>query len=221
LRVSVQDTGIGIPPKQIPELFQDFHQAHNSKHYGGTGLGLAISRRLVQAMHGTLGVTSEPGRGSTFWLKLPLAEPNDPLQIDQATGPHDPQTDGLRPGTRVLVADDNRVNQRIARALLERLGCQVDVVTNGREAIEMWQNLPYDAILMDCLMPEMDGFEATNAIRQCGTPRSHIPIIAMTANAMPGDRERCSEAGMTDYLAKPLRSEDLAAKLIKNLRPIG
>lgn len=226
-RLGVQDTGIGIAGDKLPLLFKEFSQADSAtnRKYGGTGLGLAISRRLAEAMGGSIGVTSEPGRGSDFWFKVDLELSNqstEELPNDHSKpSPYRPERsstvthDGVR--RRILVVEDNRVNQRVATSLLERLGCQVDVVANGREAIEMWQNLPYDAIFMDCLMPEMDGYEATRAIRQRGVPESRVPIIAMTASAMPGDRDRCLQAGMTEYVAKPLQPDRVAAVIEKYL----
>lgn len=348
LRIAVEDTGIGIAPEQLPNLFQEFNQGDSSRSrkYGGTGLGLAISQRLAQAMGGRIHVRSAPGVGSTFELELtvPLApgwqaapggnlrglrvlvvEPlpvsrrileellgSWELGVDSCSSAAEaleragssaeryhfvlvntllpdidagrftaelrrsraaadavlvglapasecdrnkaagfeacvskpvrasllldalatawsengsrvcrmPQAPAIRraepaprtPRYRVLVAEDNPVNQKVARALLERLACSVDLAANGLEAIEMAQRFAYHAIFMDCLMPEMDGYEATQRIRGFAPG---IPVIAMTANAMPGDREQCLAAGMNDYVAKPLRLSDLAQVLAR------
>ncbi len=212
LRVAVTDTGIGIPAEAQSRLFQAFSQADGSttRKYGGTGLGLAISRRIVEMMGGEIGVTSEPGRGSTFWFTA---------RFEHRTGvapsvPVEHTTHGSLQGLRVLIAEDNPVNQKLAVALLGKLGCQSDPVGNGREAVNALALVPYDVVLMDCQMPEMDGYEATSCIRDLEAERGgHTPIIAMTANVMQGDRERCLAAGMDDYVAKPVRLDALRAAL--------
>ncbi|MCW5889806.1 MAG: PAS domain S-box protein [bacterium] len=208
VRFAVTDTGIGIDPQQQDRLFEAFTQADGSatRRYGGTGLGLAISKQLVELMGGTIGVTSAVGAGSTFWFDVPFTlgparEASPALAVPEA-----PRSAGVR----VLVAEDNPVNQRLAIALLQRMGCQADGVGNGREAVEALALVPYDLVLMDCQMPEMDGFEATAAIRAreaAGARRT--TVLALTANAMQGDRERCLAAGMDEYLAKPVRYEAL------------
>ena len=211
----VTDTGIGIPREIQGRLFESFTQADASttRRYGGTGLGLAICRRLVDLMGGSINLASESGVGSTFWFTIPLenADPHsDPTAgLDALFDPSEtlPPASGC-----VLLAEDNVVNQRVGVTLLRRLGYTVDVVANGREAISAVLRNHYDAILMDCQMPEMDGYAAARAIRQISST-THIPIIALTANAMAGDRERCLEAGMDDYIAKPIQSEMLARNL--------
>ncbi len=358
VRLSVQDTGIGIPPDKQASIFESFTQADvgTTRKYGGTGLGLTISRQLAELMGGRIGLESEPGKGSTFWVELPLgrgearsarrrhpsslhemrvlivddnrtnrrilqgqlnawamrpeeaesgmqaiaalreaAAVGDPfrvvlldLQMPEMDGEetaHDIKVDPLirqtplillssagaagpaaemrakgfaawatkplrqsqllnalvsvfgwpaaednrassrRPapskekpldGMRVLIAEDNTVNQKVALRILERMGCRADAVANGAEAVVAIEKIPYHAILMDCQMPEMDGYEATTEIRrrEAGTGR-HIPIIAMTANAMQGDREKCLEAGMDDYAPKPVRPEQLLETLLR------
>jgi PAS domain S-box-containing protein len=224
LRFAVRDTGIGIPPDRQGRLFQSFSQvdASTTRRYGGTGLGLAICKQLTELMGGRIGVESEPGRGSTFWFTLPLekqaekrATAEQQLDSDQpapaAAGEGPPASRRLH---RVLVAEDNIVNQKLAKRLLEKLGCYVDVVANGAEAVEAAMTLPYDLVFMDMQMPEMDGLAATAAIRgrERGTGR-HLPIIALTANAMQGDRELCLDAGMDWYLSKPIQFQDLAAAI--------
>lgn len=204
----VSDTGIGIPPEVREKIFEPFSQADNSttRRYGGTGLGLTISRRLVALMNGRLELESEPGCGSTFrfFVTLPVAQPAQALA---------PARQDRRPARslRVLLAEDNHVNQAVAIAMLTRMGHRVDVVSSGAEAVATIRDsrhASYDVVLMDCQMPEMDGFAAAQAIREMGSAGG-VPIIAMTANALPEDRQRCLDAGMNDYLAKPVSSEQL------------
>lgn len=212
LRFAVRDTGIGIPMEARPRLFQPFTQAESTRHYGGTGLGLAICRRLVEQMGGAIDFESVVGRGSEFRFEVPL-ERADRSEI--ATRHRSLDAASVRPELSarhrgyVLVAEDNPTSQRIVRAQLLRLGCPADVVSNGREAIEALSRVPYDVVLMDCQMPELDGFAATRRIRELEKGRHRIPIVAMTAYAMQGDRERCLAAGMDDYLTKPVRLEEL------------
>ena len=348
VRFSVEDTGIGIAPHSLQQLFKPFSQVDHSttRQYGGTGLGLAISKQLVELMGGTIGVESEPGRGSIFWFTLPLRKrptPVGPSPVDrsalrglrvlvlddnatnrmllrQQLGTHGLRvdlaqsgaegapyalviSDLLMPGmdgwefarqvkadaalagcplilltsttqvghatlaqqagfagyltkpirepqllacvqsvlaygrmfpempaspivtehhvhggpergrTRVLVAEDNQVNQKVAVLMLEKLGCRVDVVANGQEAVDAIERLPYDVVFMDCQMPELDGLQATAEIRRRQTAGRHTPVIAMTANAMQEDRERCLAAGMDDYLPKPVTRDQLETVL--------
>ena len=221
LRFSVEDTGIGVPAAQQEHLFDKFTQADTSttRHYGGTGLGLAISKQLIDLMGGTIGVISRPGEGSHFWftLRLPLddqtrTEPAPKINLEgkRALIVDDNEVKGKNGQAYVLVAEDNEINQIVVTAMLKKLGCRVGVANNGLEAIEMLAQIPYDLILMDCQMPQMDGFEATAAIRQREGQAKHTPIIAMTALAMEGDRERCIAAGMDDYISKPVKQNILA-----------
>jgi CheY-like chemotaxis protein len=237
LELCVVDTGIGIGLKQQSRLFQSFVQADDSmsRKYGGTGLGLAISRQLVEMLGGSIGVESKLGEGSRFWFtaifhKLApgeqiaaLAEAVQETQRgalakgslksgtpeNQAARSETAQLPTPRDGTRILLVEDNLVNQRITQRLLEKAGFQVGVAANGRLAVEAFQNSHYDLILMDCQMPEMDGYEATQAIRHIEGSQEHIPIIAITAHAMEGDREKCLACGMDDYLSKPTALVDL------------
>jgi CheY-like chemotaxis protein len=216
LRFTVTDTGVGIPLLAQARLFESFTQADNSttRKYGGTGLGLTISKRLAELMGGTIGVTSESGRGSSFWftVHLPVSDKTSlsisPLKDAIASVSHDAQS-----RARILVVEDNAINQKVAVHLLSRLGYLADVAGHGAEALEMVQKYPYDLVLMDCQMPVMDGFEAARAIRAAGEPFLHVPIVALTASVLPGQRAKCLAAGMNDYLAKPVRKEALDAIL--------
>ncbi len=219
VRISISDTGIGIPEQALQNLFQSFSQADGSttRKYGGTGLGLAISKRLVELMGGTIGVESTPGSGSTFWFTTTI--------LNSAEGEHrEPSAVRKEPVTlippsqsdtaalskvRILVAEDNFVNQKVCTGMLSKLGYSAVVVSNGREAVQEFERTPYDIILMDCQMPELDGFEATKRIRSIEANSRHIPIIAMTANAFQSDKDKCRRAGMDDHLSKPFNQSDL------------
>ncbi len=217
LRISVEDHGIGIAPDKREVIFQSFTQADTSttRKYGGTGLGLAICKQIAQLMGGQVGVESELDRGSTFWLRLtlPIDQCQDEEAADQRTAASsaaEGDTAMVEPGgPRVLVAEDNPVNQRVAVRMLEKLGCRVDVATTGREAVDKWETAAYDVVFMDLHMPEMDGFEATSKIREREGDGRHSHIVALTANAMRGDREQCLAAGMDDYIAKPVKVDTL------------
>jgi signal transduction histidine kinase/CheY-like chemotaxis protein/ligand-binding sensor domain-containing protein len=215
--VSVTDTGIGIDAETQPRLFGKFVQADSStaRRYGGTGLGLAISRQLAELMGGSVGFRSVPGEGSTFWVMLPM--PPAPATAPYAVVPQ--FLSRPMPATRwlVLLAEDNVVNQKLARHLLGKLGCEVDVANNGMEALDRWTQRPYDAIFMDCQMPGLDGYQTTQRIRESGDRGRQIPIIAITASSMVGDRERCLAAGMTDYVSKPLIPRELQRVLMAAL----
>ena len=207
----ITDTGIGIPPETIERLFQPFTQADasTSRLYGGSGLGLAISRRLVGMMGGRIEVESDPGEGSTFrfTLDLPLSE-TEPAEIVRGGGDAVVSREGLA-GLRVLVAEDNATNRRIVAALLEKLGIAADMAENGQETLDALTRERYDIVLMDVQMPGMDGLETTRRIRAGERPGVRIPIVAMTANAMKGDREACLAAGMDGYLSKPIDPAEL------------
>jgi CheY-like chemotaxis protein len=194
-------------------MFEPFTQADASttRNYGGTGLGLAIARELVELMGGTIGADSDPGRGSTFWFELQLGAP-----IDNAAKPADTgaaSAPAWASAPLVLVAEDSPINQIVAARALERCGCRVQVVADGQEALDALQAQRYDAVLMDCQMPGMDGYDATGELRRSEQGLLHTPVIAMTAQAMDGDRERCLAAGMDDYITKPLRHAELAEAL--------
>ncbi|MDP3119430.1 MAG: CHASE domain-containing protein [Sulfuricurvum sp.] len=226
LRIDVIDTGIGIAAEKIPTLFEAFTQADGSttRKYGGTGLGLSIVKKLCELMNGCVSATSTSGEGSTFSITLsvllgsaqPLAHPTKKvLQAIQEEDRNWPAN------TRILLVEDNATNQLVANGMLEALGLHADVAANGLEAVEAiriaQETLPYSIVLMDCQMPEMDGYDATRAVRQgkAGEENKHIPIVAMTANAMQGDREKCIASGMDDYIAKPINLSTLKSALIK------
>ncbi|MCP1457295.1 ATP-binding protein [Pseudomonas kilonensis] len=206
---TVRDSGIGIPAESLERMFDAFQQADNSisRRYGGTGLGLPIARTLAERMGGTLRAQSEEGQGSVFTLEIPLALSRQTpatlaprLPIDSGSG------DGE--GRNVLLVEDNPVNQTVVEAMLRSLGFTVSIATDGAQAVRSAESLIFEAILMDCRLPIIDGYEATRQIRQlpgCG----EVPIIALTANALQGDREACLAAGMNDYLAKPFKRNDL------------
>jgi CheY-like chemotaxis protein len=209
VRIWVRDTGPGIAPEIIPTLFSRFAQADESValRYGGTGLGLAIAKELAGLMRGKVGLASDVGRGSTFWAELPLAVAAPPAPLGGAAE----GLPGNLAGLRALVAEDNTVNQLVLLRALERYGLTVDLVANGEEAVQRYESTEYAVILMDCRMPVLDGYEATRRIRrQERATGRRTPIIAITANAMTKDRELCEEAGMDDYLTKPIQPNELA-----------
>jgi PAS domain S-box-containing protein len=215
LRFAVRDTGIGLTPEQIGRLFQSFSQADQSttRRFGGTGLGLAICKNLVELMGGQVGVDSTPGQGSTFWFTVRLqvgtagAAAGAPPAVDPA------RLAALR-GFHVLLAEDNLLNQEIASELLAEVGITVDVACNGQEALDLATTRPYALVLMDMQMPGMGGIEATRQIRRRLTA-AQLPIVAMTANAMAVDRERCLAAGMDDFLSKPIDLQALWQCLLR------
>jgi PAS domain S-box-containing protein len=214
LRFAVRDTGVGIAPDRVGRLFNSFEQADasTSRQYGGTGLGLSIARRLAQMMGGEVGVDSRPGEGSTFWFTARVGCSGQLAAPAGAPGPDAlPLPAGAAPGAvRVLVVDDNEVNLLIAREMLRSAGLSVETADNGAQALSRLGETPFDVVLMDMQMPVMDGLEATRQIRQLpGLQR--LPVLAMTANAMAVDRERCLQAGMDDVLVKPLAPADLIA----------
>jgi signal transduction histidine kinase/DNA-binding response OmpR family regulator len=216
---TVNDTGIGIAPDVQESLFQAFTQADGTttRKYGGTGLGLAISKQLVGLMGGSIGVESTLGAGSTFWFNVRLQKRPTPATAESSEPTVRPvlrMPEGRRP--YVLVAEDNIMNQKVTAQILKKLGCHVDVVANGLEALEASARMQYDCLFMDCQMPEMDGYTATARVRQREADTAHHTlIIALTANAMPGDRDRCLVAGMDDYLSKPVQRLELEKLLQK------
>lgn len=219
----VSDIGIGIAADRLADIFQPFVQVDGGRErtYGGTGLGLALSSRMAEHLGGSIGVESVLGQGSTFRVVLGVPpEELDPVtSAHSVSGPRAPaprvapaSTDGLRPGLKVLIADDNEANGRIFKSFLESRGCQVEVALDGQAAVDLVMRWGPDVVLMDVQMPRMDGLQATRVIRERHAD-AQLPIIAVTAVAMPGDRERCLEAGMTAYLSKPVRLRDLQATI--------
>ncbi len=234
VRFDIRDTGIGIPADRMDRLFKSFSQVDTTttRKYGGTGLGLMISKQISELMGGQIGVDSEEGKGSTFWFTVVMEKQlvgqqqdqvemgdleNDRVMVVDGDDANHQIPDGHKRRVRILLAEDNVINQKIALRILEKkLGYHADVANNGREVIESLERFDYDLVLMDCQMPDMDGYEATGVIRDEGSSvRDHgISIIAMTANAMKGDREKCLEAGMDDYISKPINRQEFT-KVIK------
>lgn len=218
LRMEIKDNGIGMSEEFLQHIFEPFtqEQQHSSRTtYKGTGLGMAITKKLVDQMHGSLDVESEPGKGSTFIVRLSL--PIGPMPADAAPiGDVKPDLKGLH----LLLAEDNELNSEIAVTLLEEQGAKVTAVVNGKEALEAMQNAAphtYDAILMDVMMPEMNGLEATRCIRafEGKGPDEGTPIIAMTANVFADDVKSCLDAGMNSHVGKPLEMKILMREILK------
>jgi signal transduction histidine kinase/CheY-like chemotaxis protein len=208
LRIEVRDTGPGIAPEALPRLFDRFSQADSSisRSYGGTGLGLAISKGLIELMGGRIGVDSEPGHGSTFWFELSPPRAHAPAPVDVSVAPADA-------AAHVLLVDDHPVNRQLGMAVLNLLGCTVDLAENGQEAVEAARTRRYDLIFLDVHMPVMNGLEAARAIRSLGSPACDTPIISMTADVMNDQVARCLAAGMNGRVSKPIEIEDLQACL--------
>ena len=223
LHFEVSDTGVGIAPEKQKLIFDAFSQADGStaRRFGGTGLGLTISSRLVELMGGTIWVESALGRGSSFHFTASLREGNsevERLASQLSTSPMVTRQTVLKKvkKLRVLLAEDNAINQKIACRFLEKEGHHVTLACDGRQALAAIERENFDVVLMDVQMPEMDGFEATAAIRaQERDTGKRLPILAMTAHAMAGDRERCLAAGMDGYIAKPIRARELIELLEK------
>jgi signal transduction histidine kinase/HPt (histidine-containing phosphotransfer) domain-containing protein len=219
LEFSVRDTGIGIPPEQAAKLFSPFTQGDGSttRRYGGTGLGLAISRSLVELMGGTIGFESEPGSGARFWFRLRMDRAETPLPGGAAAPERAaaPRRDRLR----VLVVEDNEINRRLLGRQLGRLGCPSVAVGDGRAALELLRAADFGLILLDCQMPDLDGYATASEIRRLEVGRRRTPIVAFTANASEDDRRRCLDAGMDDFASKPVTLESLAAVIERWDRP--
>ncbi len=226
VKISVTDTGIGIPADKISILFEKFSQADSSvtRKFGGTGLGLAISKQLIELMDGSIHVESTVHAGSSFWVELPL-------MLDGRSSEPDAESslNALRQSiverfesspARVLVVEDNPLNQKVAGRLLKRIGICSDLAVNGLEALRMLQTQPYDVVLMDCQMPEMDGYQATAMLRRIEGPNQRVRVIALTADAV-GGRERCLAAGMDDFISKPVSLDDLIHVLSDCLVPMN
>jgi signal transduction histidine kinase/CheY-like chemotaxis protein len=223
LRFEVTDSGVGIAVNKVGDIFQPFVQADSStsRKYGGTGLGLAISAELVRLMGGDCGVSSELGVGSVFWFTVAVGSARDRWAAANASAYRQrpsPNASALKPLAgqahrygRLLLAEDNPVNEKVATAILTRAGYDVDAVPNGAAAVAAAKSGDYDAILMDCQMPELNGYEATSLIRSTEGADNHVPIIAMTAGARREDREKCLASGMDDYISKPVSKDALVA----------
>jgi len=215
LHFFVRDTGIGIPPEKHDVILQSFAQADTSttRRFGGTGLGLTISRRLAEMMGGRLWLASEPGKGSTFYFTATLRRATSREDVSEPAPAESPKQADAQP-LRIALAEDNPVNQKLAVHLLRKRGHSVSVAGDGRELLALLANQTFDVVLMDVQMPYMDGYEATRAIRlQEAGGASHLPIVAMTAHAMAGDREQCLDAGMDSYIAKPIEPAELLAAI--------
>ena len=217
LKITVSDTGIGIPQSAQETLFNAFTQADGSttRKYGGTGLGLAIVSQLVDLMGGSLGVESVEGEGSAFWFSanFKCTEEKPESISDVVNGYEDLQLDA-----KILLVEDNPINLMVAQKMLEKVGLKPSLANNGVEALSQLKEQSFDLVLMDCQMPEMDGFDATREIRKLdirALNKQPLPIVAMTANVMSGDRERCLEVGMDDYIGKPVQRDQLASVLKK------
>jgi signal transduction histidine kinase/ActR/RegA family two-component response regulator len=218
VQFSVTDTGIGIPESQRAVIFRPFHQGDGSitRRFGGTGLGLAISSKLIALMNGRIWMESREGEGSAFFFTIPMAEASEPAA---AATRESPRIRAAQQPLSILVAEDNPVNQRLIERLLEKRGHTVTVAATGVAALESWRNLPCDLVLMDIQMPDMDGLEAARRIRALEKPgTSHVPMVAMTACAMKGDRERCLEAGFDSYISKPIQTAALDEALARYAR---
>jgi len=219
LRFEVEDTGIGITAEKLGHLFEAFEQGDRSttRKYGGTGLGLAITRRLAQLMDGDAGAESEPGKGSRFWFTAKLQYGRGPIPLSPAAQiPAKPVAElvGSRAGAKILLAEDNPVNREVALDLLQAIGLRVDIAEDGDQAVELARRNSYDLILMDMQMPKMDGIDATRMIRALPGLET-LPVVAMTANVFDDDRQRCFDAGMNDFIPKPVDPARLHTTLLK------
>jgi PAS domain S-box-containing protein len=216
----VADTGIGISPAQRGRIFRPFSQGDGSmaRRYGGTGLGLSISKQLVELLDGEIELVSMPAKGSTFWVRIPFAPANEALErrVDVKSPAARGSAARPQPGARILVVEDNPVNREVALQMLRKLDCRPEFAEEAESALALLEKKKFDLVLMDCQLPGVDGFQATHRIRERERAgRKRLPIVAMTANAMQGDRERCLQSGMDDYVAKPIELEVLGQVLAR------
>jgi CheY-like chemotaxis protein len=222
LEVTVADTGVGMSEETRCGLFAPFTQADHSttRRFGGTGLGLAISKQLVGLMGGEIGVESELGKGSMFHFWVPFEIAQSSTLASDADGDAFDRGDDLTscPGARILLVEDNAISRLVAARTLSRAGHHVTEARTGREALELHERSEFDLVLMDCQMPEMDGYEASRQIRRREQGRRRTPIIATTATTMAGDREKCLAAGMDEFIAKPAKLQDLTKVVARVLR---
>lgn len=219
IRFSVQDSGIGISSAAQARLFEAFTQADSSttRQFGGTGLGLTISKKIVELMHGNLQVESSEGKGSLFFFDIRLSQADSPVTHSLPAVTVCTQSTQEK---RLLLVEDNKINQLVAGKFLQKFGYQYDIAENGAEALERMETQAYDAILMDCQMPVLDGFETTKRIRLLEqSSQRHVPIIGLTANALEGDREKCLACGMDDFTTKPIKIDELESKLTRWTSP--
>jgi CheY-like chemotaxis protein len=202
LKLEVEDTGEGISPDELPKLFDNYSQLDSAagRRGEGSGLGLAISQRLAKLMGGSLQVRSRRGQGSTFWLELQMAEAPERVHTDETS--QLPSAPKGKP--RILVVEDNTISQKLAVRMLQKLGCEAETASDGASALAQLAQGGWDAVLMDWRLPDSTGLEVTRELRRREGAGPHVPVIALTANAMQGDREACLEAGMSDYLTKPI-----------------
>jgi CheY-like chemotaxis protein len=219
VRFSISDTGVGIPRSGIRKLFIPFSQVDSSttRKFGGTGLGLAISKQLVELMGGTISVESTEGAGSTFFIRLPLELATDSACAHSLADGNTPLVAHTPGDYRILLVEDDSLNQKVVDIMLGKLGYQTGLAKDGKAALELLTTEKFDLVLMDCSMPVLDGYLATQKIRDpaTGVKNPQIPIVALTARAMHGDRERCLKVGMNDYLSKPIYCESLI-KVLNN-----
>ncbi len=216
IRFSIRDTGIGIPKANQAHVFASFQQADGSttRRFGGTGLGLTISSRIIDMMGGKIDLISAPDQGSTFFFTIPLPVTYPPTVTDKPS--QDPaESQGLLAEYKILIVEDNLVNAKLATRILAKVGAEVQWAKNGQEGVAAWQKGNFDLILMDVQMPVMDGFEATDRIRKLENSAQPIPIIALTAHALEGYREKCLAVGMDDFLTKPLNAGLLRETVVK------
>jgi CheY-like chemotaxis protein len=211
----VRDTGPGISAEGQRQLFEPFSQldASSTRRHGGVGIGLAIARRLAELMGGSVGVVSSVGNGSTFWLRLVLEKYEGPLPLkgERYKWVNQWGAAGESSNRHVLLVEDNPDSQHVALSMLRKLGCPADLVSDGSMAVEMVRKCEYKVVFMDCQMPQMDGYRATQEIRQWerSKKRAAVPIVALTAHVLAAERERCMNVGMNDFLAKPIAFEAL------------